>query len=119
MALVSCMTARGMDVDIHDLDDPLAAKRAVCDALHHSSLGCTRLGGTTADDMTVYVTIEAPRLDIVKVAEVADALPYGHTQMTVVAGGLERLNEDGSHGTLIANAIIPVSFDDELIASKR
>jgi hypothetical protein len=30
----------------------------------------------------------------------------------VVAGGLERLNEDGSDGTLLANAIITVSLDD-------
>jgi len=29
-----------------------------------------------------------------------------------LAGGLERLNEDGRDGTLIANAIITVSLDD-------
>jgi hypothetical protein len=30
----------------------------------------------------------------------------------VMAGGLERLNEDGRDGTLIANPIITVSMDD-------
>src|SRR6266436_6637650 len=44
--------------------------------------------------------------------EVAATLPHGHTQVTVVAGGLELLNEDSSDGTLIANAIITVSIDD-------
>ncbi len=112
MALVRCMTEMGMGVDVHGLDDTLAAKRAVFDAMHHSSLGFARLVGATADDMTVHVTIGAPRPDKVHVAEVADTLPHGHAHVTVVAGGLELLNEDGSDGTLIANAIITVSIDD-------
>ena len=40
------------------------------------------------------------------------SLPHGHAAVQVVAGGLERLNEDGRDGTLIANAIITVSIDD-------
>jgi hypothetical protein len=51
MALVRCLTERGMGVDVYGLDSPLAATRAVCDALHHSSLGCARLVGATADDL--------------------------------------------------------------------
>jgi uncharacterized protein (TIGR02058 family) len=79
---------------------------------YHSSLGFARLVGATADDMTVHVTIGVPRPDKVNVAEVADTLPHGHIHVTVVAGGLELLNEDGSDGTLIANVIITVSIDD-------
>ena len=75
MALVRCITEMGMGVDVHGLDDTLAAKRAVFDAMHHSSLGRARLVGTTADDMTVHVTIGAPRPDKVHIAEVADTLP--------------------------------------------
>lgn len=102
-----------MGVDVHSLDSTLAATRAVCDALHHSSLGCARLVGATADDMTVQMTIGAPRPDKVHVAEVAATLPHGHAHVTVGGGGLELLNEDGSDGTLIANAIITVSMDDD------
>ena len=105
MALVRCMTEMGMGVDVHGLDDTL-------DAMHHSSLGRARLVGATADDMTVHVTIGAPRPDKVHVAEVAATLSHGHAYVTVVVGGLELLNEDGSDGTLIANAIITVSIDD-------
>jgi uncharacterized protein (TIGR02058 family) len=112
MALVRCMTEMGMGVDVHGLDYTLAAKRAVFDAMHHSSLGFARLVGATADDMTVHVTIGAPRPDKVHAAEVAATLPHGHTQVTVVVGGLELLNADGSDGTLIANAIITGSIDD-------
>jgi hypothetical protein len=62
--------------------------------------------------MIVHVTIGAPRPEKVKVDEVVAALPHGRATADVVAGGLELLNEDGSDGTLIANAIITVSVDD-------
>ena len=112
MALVRGMTERGMGMDVHGLDDTLAAKRAVLDAMHHSSLGFARLVGATADDRTVHVPIAAPRPDKMYVAEGADTLPHGHAHVTVGAGGLELLNEDSRDGTRIANAIITVSMDD-------
>jgi uncharacterized protein (TIGR02058 family) len=58
MALVRCITEMGMGVDVHGLEYTLAARRAVRDAMHHSSLGCARLVGATADDMIVHVTID-------------------------------------------------------------
>ena len=48
MALVRCVTEMGMGVDVHGLDYTTAAKRAVFDAIHHSSLGFPRLVGKTA-----------------------------------------------------------------------
>ena len=101
-----------MGVDVHGLEYTLAATRAVFDAMHHSSLGFAWLVGATADARTVQWTIGAPCPAKVKVAEVAATPPHGHAHVTVVAGGLELLNEDGSDGTLIANAIITVSMDD-------
>jgi len=112
MALVRCVTEMGMGVDVHGLDYTLAAKRAVFDAIHHSSLGFARLVGATADEMIVRVMIGVPRPEKVQVDEVAAALPHGRASVTVVVGGLELLNEDGSDGTLIANAIITVSVND-------
>ena len=112
MALVRCVTEKGMGVDVHGLEYTLAATRAVFDAIHHSSLGFARLVGATADEMIVHVLIGVPRPDKVQVDTVVDALPHGRTTVQVVVGGLELLNEDGSDGTLIANAIITVSVDD-------
>jgi uncharacterized protein (TIGR02058 family) len=102
----------GMGVDVHGLDYTLAATRAVFDAIHHSSLGFARLVGATADDMFVHVLIGVPHPERVQVEAVKASLPHGHTTVQVVTGGLERLNEDGSDGTLIANAIITVSVND-------
>ena len=65
MALVRCVTEMGMGVDVHGLDYTNAAKRAVFDAIHHSSLGFPRLVGKTADDMRVDVTIGVPKPEAV------------------------------------------------------
>ncbi len=112
MALVRCVTEMGMGVDVHGLDYTLAAKRAVFDAIHHSSLGFGRLVGATADDMIVNVLIGVPKPDQVNAAEVAESLPHGRANVEVSVGGLERVDEDGRDGILIANAIITVSIDD-------
>ncbi len=60
MARVRCITEMGMGVDVHGRDATKAAKRAVSDAIRHSSLGFARLLGKTAHDMFVDVTIGAP-----------------------------------------------------------
>ena len=112
MALVRCVTEMGMGVDVHGLDYTSAAKRAVFDAIHHSSLGFTRLMGKTADDMHVEVTIGIPKPDAVDRDAVMASLPHGGTTINVVQGGLEVLNDGGNDGTLIANAIIVVSLED-------
>ncbi|MDE2778483.1 MAG: Lin0512 family protein [Chloroflexota bacterium] len=112
MALVRCVTEMGMGVDVHGLDYTNAAKRAVFDALHHSSLGFQRLIGKTADDMRVDVTIGVPEPDAVDGDAVIATLPHGTGHINVVHGGLQVLNGEGTDGTLIANAIVIVSFDD-------
>jgi len=112
MALIRCVTEMGMGVDVRGRDYTSAAKRAVYDAIHHSSLGFQRLIGKTADEMRVDVTIGVPKPDQVDGKAVLDTLPHGTGYINVVAGGLEVLNDAGTDGTLIANAIVMVSFDD-------
>jgi uncharacterized protein (TIGR02058 family) len=102
----------GMGVDVHGLDYTTAAKRAVFDALHHSSLGFPKLVGKTPDDMRVDVTIGVPRPDAVDRQAVLETLPHGTGNINVVAGGLQVLKEKGDDGWLIANAIVIVSIDD-------
>jgi len=112
MAWVRCVTEMGMGVDVHGLDYTTAAKRAVFDALHHSSLGFPRLVGKNADDMRVEVTIGVPKPEAVDCQAVLETLPHGSGQIKVVQGGLQVLNEKGDDGWLIANAIVIVSLDD-------
>ena len=60
MARVRCITEMGMGVDVHGRDATKAGKRAVSDAIRHSSLGFFRMLGKTANDMFVDVTIAVP-----------------------------------------------------------
>ena len=112
MALVRCVMEMGMGVDVHGRDYTNAAKRAVFDAIHHSSLGFQRLLGKSADDMQVEVTIGVPQPDQVDGGEVVKVLPHGTANCKAVLGGLEIPNEDGSDAMVIANAAVVVLFDD-------
>ena len=57
MARVRCITEMGMGVDVHGRDATKAARRAISDAIRHSSLGFVRMLGKTPHDMFVDVTI--------------------------------------------------------------
>jgi uncharacterized protein (TIGR02058 family) len=65
MTRVRCVTEMGMGVDVHGRDATKAAKRAVSDAIRHSSLGFFRMLGKTANDMFVDVTIAVPNPEAV------------------------------------------------------
>ncbi|MDE5452059.1 hypothetical protein GWE18_04105 [Bradyrhizobium sp. CSA112] len=112
MARVRCITEMGMGVDVHGRDATKAAKRAVSDAIRHSSLGFFRILGKTANDMFVDVMVAVPNPEAVDTAAVAKELPYGTKTVTAVKGGLEIPAEQGSDSILIANAAVIVSFDD-------
>ena len=113
MARVRCITEMGMGVDVHGKDSTKAAKRAVSDAIRHSSIGFFRMVGKTSKDMYVDVTIAVPAHDTVDTAAVAKELPYGTVTVTAVKGGLEIPAESGGDSIIIANAAVIVSLDDD------
>ena len=112
MTLVRCITEMGMGVDVHGRDATKAARRAVSDAIRHSSLGFFRMVGKTGKDMFVDVTIGVPDPDAVDTDAVAKELPYGTVTVTAVKGGLEIPTESGGDAIIIANAAVIVSLDD-------
>ncbi len=89
MALVRWVTEMGMGVDVHGHDYTKAARRAVSDALRHSSLNFFGAADKTRDDMHVEVIVA----------------------VRAVAGGLNVPPVEGTtDGVVIANAAILVSF---------
>src|SRR5829696_2033258 len=92
---IGCITEMGMGVDVHARDATKAAKRAVSDAIRHSSLGFVRLFGKTAHDMFVDVTIGVPDPNDVDTSAVAKELPYGTVTVKAVTGGLEIAGDGG------------------------
>ena len=113
MARVRCITEMGMGVDVHGRDATKAGRRAVSDAIRHSSLGFFRMLGKTANDMFVDVTIAVPNPETLDKAAIAKELPYGTVSVKAVQGGLEIPAEQGTDSILIANAAVIVSFDDD------
>ena len=102
----------GMGVDVHGQDSTKAARRAVSDAIRHSSISFFPLVGKTRDDMFVDVTIGVPSPETVDTAAVAKELPYGTVTVSAVKGGLEIPAQNGGDSIIIANAAVVVTIDD-------
>ena len=106
------ITEMGMGVDVHGGDYTKAARRAVSDALRHSSLNLFNAAGKTRDEMYVDVVIGAAKPDEVDTAAVAEEVPYGTVTVTAQIGGLDVVTPRGDDVLIMANAAILVSFED-------
>jgi uncharacterized protein (TIGR02058 family) len=95
----------GMGVDVHGQDQTKAARRAVSDAIRHSSLPLLaeirQRGGT----MLVDVTVAVPDPATVDIEAVKAELPHGDVTVHAVSGGLRVPNSDA----VIACASLTVS----------
>jgi len=100
----------GTGNDLHGGDYTKAAKRAVQDALHHSSLAMLRALGIPPDEMRIELTLAAQEPAKIDLAAVAAMLPYGKVTPCAVKGGLNV--EDAENGDLcvIVNAGVLVKL---------
>jgi uncharacterized protein (TIGR02058 family) len=97
----------GMGVDVHGLDATTAARRAVSDAIRHSSLPFFREVRAQGGRMLVDVTVGVPEPGKVDIEAVKRELPHGEVTVRPVAGGLRVPGSD----TLIACVAITVSVE--------
>ena len=111
MALKRVALEIGMGTDIRGGDYTKAAVRALRDALWHNSLSIANALGQDTDAMKVEVTIGVPHPEKVNTQEVLAILPHGTGTCTVVEGGLEIPNDEGTNSTLIASAAAVVWLD--------
>lgn len=112
MSSTRWITEMGMGVDVHGGDYTKAARRAVSDALRHSSLNFFNAAGKSRDDMLVEVRIGVQKPDEVNTASVAEEIPYGTPTVNAFVGGLDVEGPNGTDVMVIANAAILVSFAD-------
>lgn len=112
MTLRRYVTEMGMGVDVHGGDYTKAGKRAVADAIRHSSLNFFRVLDKSPDDMRITVKLGVGNPDAVDVAQIAAELPYGTVTVEPVKGGLDVPSDQGSDLMVIANAAILVCFED-------
>ena len=101
----------GMGTDIRGADPTKAAVRALRDALWHNSLTVAKALGLPTDAMRVDVTIGVPHPEQVDRDAVLAVLPHGTGTVTVVDGGLEIANDEGTDSTLVAHAAAVVRLD--------
>ena len=95
----------GMGVDVHGQDCTRAARRAVSDAIRHSSLPLLGQIRERGGSMLVQVTVAVPDPDSVDLDAVKAELPHGEVSVRAVSGGLRVPDSDA----LIACAAINVS----------
>ena len=112
MALVRWITEMGMGVDVHGRDYTNAGRRAVSDALRHSSLNFFEAAGKSHRDMHIEVRIAVAQPDAVDMAAIAAEIPYGIVTVIPVLGGLDVASPGGDDALVIANAAILVSFEE-------
>ncbi len=103
----------GMGTSLRQADYTKAAVRALRDALWHNSLSLAEVFGFDKSDMIVDVEIGVQQPNAVDIAAVECVLPYGQGFVSVVHGGLDVPKPDGNGPTIIANAVVSVSFDME------
>ena len=103
----------GMGIELDGHNDTEAARRAVWNAVHQSSLMfLSQLGPNAASEMVVEVTIGIPQPDQVDEATVLAVLPHGKGVLKVVQGGLEIEGREGSGDrTIMANAAVIAKVD--------
>lgn len=111
MALKRMVLEIGMGTDIRGTDYTKAAVRALRDALWHNSLTIGAAVDQPVDAMQVEVLIGVPKPDQVDKAEVLAVLPHGTGTVTVVEGGLEIPNDEGTSTTVMANCCAIVRLD--------
>lgn len=112
MSLKRYVTEMGMGVDVHGGDYTKAAKRAVSDAIRHSSLNFFPHVEKTREEMQIIVKIGAARPEAVDKEAVASELPYGCVTVEPEKGGLDIPSESGQDLMVIVNAAILVCFDE-------
>tara|TARA_B100000929_G_scaffold32322_1_gene23423 strand:- start:165 stop:557 length:393 start_codon:yes stop_codon:yes gene_type:complete len=112
MALKRYVTEMGMGVDVHGRDYTNAARRAVSDAIRHSSLHFFQATNKSREDMRITLIIAVTEPGAVDSKAVAAELPYGSVTVEVRQGGLEVPNEVGDDAIVIANAAVLVCFEE-------
>ena len=113
MALQPAILEMGTGIDLHGNNYTEAARRAVWNAVHQSSLMFLGLfGPDTSKEMIVEVTVAIPQPDEVDADVVLGVLPHGKGVLKVVQGGLEIEGREGSGDkSIMANAAIIVKVN--------
>ncbi len=100
----------GVGVDLYGMDYTKAAKRAVQDAIHHSSLTLFKSLNMDPNAMQIELNLAAQEPEKIDLQEVAKELPYGQVTPKAIKGGLNVPEEETERVSVIVNAGIIVRY---------
>ena len=109
MPKVQFAVQMGMGTDLKEQDYTKAARRAVHDALHRNFLTIGAAFDLPLEQMLVDIRVGVSEPDKVDLDAVKREAPIGVVTAEAVVGGLEV--EMMGHQTIIANAIVSVSYN--------
>jgi len=89
---------------LHSGDYTKAAKRAVLDAMHHSSITLFRSMNIDPELMQVELIVAAQQPDKVDLAAVTELVPFGNVEARAVKGGLDVVDETSGRPCVLVNA---------------
>ncbi|WP_037314766.1 Lin0512 family protein [Ruegeria halocynthiae] len=102
----------GTGNDLYGQDYTKAARRAVQDALHHSSITLFSKLGIDHSEMRVRVTIAVQNPDQVDCDLVAADLPRGRAEVRAVKGGLDVQDTESGTRHVVATAAVEAFLPD-------
>ncbi|NVK15816.1 MAG: Lin0512 family protein [Rhodobacteraceae bacterium] len=103
----------GTGNDLYGQDYTKAARRAVQDALHHSSITLFAKLGIDHSEMRVDVTIGVQQPEAVDCDLIAQDLPRGRASVRAVKGGLDVADADAGSRHVVATAAIEAWLPDQ------
>lgn len=113
MSMKRIILEMGTGNDLYGNDYTKAAKRAVDDALHHSSITLFSKIGIAHTEMQVKVTIGVSDPDAVDCAAIAAEMPRGIATVRAVKGGLDVLDEEEGTRHVVATAAVEAFLPDQ------
>lgn len=104
----------GQGTSLRTGDYTRAARRAIENALWKNSLTVAQGFGFSKNDMIVDAVIGVQRPEKVKLSGLKDLFPYGRVNVVSKFGGLDIPKTKTTSKTIIANAVLIISFDMEI-----
>ena len=96
----------GMGNDLHGMDYQKAARRAIEDAIRHSTLPIFQSIDLPHTEMRVAVTVAVQEPDEIDPEALKSGLPRGRAEVKVVAGGLNIPNPETGDTAVVATASV-------------
>jgi len=111
MILKRIILEMGTGNDLYGEDYTKAARRAVQDALHHSSITLFKSLGLDRNAMQVHVTIGVQKPEMVDCKLIAAEIPFGTVIAVAEQGGLNVVDDEAGTTTVIAAAAVAASIE--------